>query len=127
MSASQTNLATLHYSNHGAQPQAGGGGGGHRSKLSWSGFSTTPAAGLGSANPSRTSLQPPHPQQDLGQEGYRMSDLGSEVMLDGSERRHHPERRNSSLTDDEDGDEDDDERERLREAEKRGWYAGRAF
>lgn len=119
MTASQTNLATLQYSNHAPQqPPAGG----HKSKLSWSGFSTPTTTT--SANPSRTSLGQ-HPSAGSGQAGddYRMSQLGSEIILD---ERDHPRRQRSSESDDDD-DEADEERQRLRDAEKRGWYAGRAF
>lgn len=116
MSASQTNLATLQYSNHAPQGQ------GHRSKLSWSGY-TTPAGGS-SANPSRTSLgqHPSYPPTTTGDD-YSMSQLGSEVIIDGDDEDRNRQRRNS-LSDE---DEDEEERVRLREAEKRGWYSGRAF
>jgi hypothetical protein len=100
MSASQTNLSQLQYSDHSSGATK------HKSKLSFSGFGT-PKTGspFGTPNLSRTSLHAGTGPAGQGGEGeYRMSQLGSEVILDSRE-----------------GDMVGDDR-----AQGKGWY-GKAF
>lgn len=109
MSASQTNLAQLQYSNHA----------GHKSKSSWSGFGT-PKGGspFGTPNLSRVSLHNPPAagggHGEGGQSGdYRMSQLGSEVI--------------ATRDDDDDDQYDDDGHMVGDDGRKKGWYAGKAY